>query len=80
MRNNLFIGMSLLSAAVFFPIDGTAKTSISQTDSTICLSNEKISITFPKGKNFDILSLKVSNRVELVKQGVNTSPWTLTYK
>lgn len=80
MRNKFFTILSLLSASVFLPIDGMAKTCICKTDSTICITNEKVSITFPKEKNFDILSLKLANGIELVKQGANTSPWTLTYK
>ena len=57
MRNKFFTILSLLSASVFLPIDGMAKTCICKTDSTICITNEKVSITFPKEKNFDILSI-----------------------
>lgn len=58
----------------------SATSKIAETDSTITLSNDNVQITFVKGSVFDISKLVLSGKELITKKGLNTLPWTLTYK
>ena len=57
-----------------------ARTGVSGDAASVTLSNDHVSARFDAGKTFDILSLKSADGKESVKPGLNTKPWTLTYR
>lgn len=58
--------------------ENTAK--ITETDSTIAMSNSHVKIIFPKGKAFDISFLSLNGKDVIPGKWMNTAPWILTYK
>lgn len=84
MKNNSkFFGALLIAFAISllssFQINA-AKTVIERTDNTVSLKNGNVAVTFASIEKFDILSLQLSDGIELVKKGDNLAPWSLTYK
>lgn len=57
-----------------------AKTAVSGDSVSITIANDHISANFATVKAFDILSLQTPDGKESVKKGINTKPWTLTYR
>ena len=47
---------------------------------TVILANDSVSVEFSTGKTFDILSLKSADGTDAVRPGLNTKPWTVTYR
>ena len=57
-----------------------AKTSVSQSGSTVTLSNNRVKVEFATADKFDILSMTLSEGKQLAKPGNNKSIWAITYK
>ena len=72
----------LIYTAILLTFTATvdARTSVSGDAASVTLSNDHISARFAADKTFDILSLKAADGKESVRAGLNTKPWTLTYR
>lgn len=63
-----------------FAVTAQAKTLVSGDSASVTLANEYVSAKFDNSKAFDILSLKNADGKETVRKGINTKPWTITYR
>ncbi len=72
----------LIYSAILLTLTATAeaRTGVSGDAASVTLANDHVSATFAADKAFDILSLKTSDGKETVSRGINTKPWTLTYR
>lgn len=72
----------LIYSAIFLTLTATvdARTSVSGDAASVTMTNDKVSAKFATGKTFDILSLKSADGHESVRPGLNTKPWTVTYR
>ena len=73
---------NLLYSAILLTLTLTvdARTGINGDSVSVTIANNHTSATFTSGKAFDILSMKSADGNEAVRPGLNTKPWTLTYR
>lgn len=69
-----------LALILFAATTADARTGVSGDAASVTIGNDHLSATFSNGKAFDILSLKDAAGKESVKAGLNTKPWTITYR
>lgn len=74
--------LSILTAATALTatITADARTGVSGDAAKVTLANDHVSATFSAEKAFDILSFKAAGSKESVRPGLNTKPWTVTYR
>lgn len=70
----------LLTGIIIVAATADAQTSVSGDATSVTLANKHLSAKFSADKSFDIISLKNASGRESVRQGINTKPWTLTYR
>lgn len=69
--NRLLTSVTILAACLTANAGETA---------SVILANDSVSVEFSTGKTFDILSLKSADGTDAVRPGLNTKPWTVTYR
>lgn len=69
--NRLLTSVTILAACLSANAGETA---------SVILANDSVSVEFSTGKTFDILSLKSADGIDAVRPGLNTKPWTVTYR
>lgn len=69
--NRLLTSVTILAACLSANAGETA---------SVILANDSVSVEFSTGKTFDILSLKSADGTDAVRPGLNTKPWTVTYR
>lgn len=74
------LSVLLLCIGIFMPMRSNDSSNVTQSDSYITLSNGKVLVQFPKGNAFDIAKMSLNGENVVSSVGLNTVPWTLTYK
>ena len=85
MNDKWFLGarrvfFALFACWVTLPAFATHRALVEETADAVKVGNGSVELIVPKGKAFNIQSMKLNDGEEMVVPSTNAIPWVLTYK